>query len=304
MKTLLGSVEAGGTKFVCAVGYGPEEMLAEVRFPTTTPAETLNQTIAFFKEREKTDGPMAALGIGSFGPVDIHPDSPDFGRISKSPKTRWIGADVYQPLKDAFNIPIGFDTDVNAAAYGEWRWGAAQGLDTFVYLTFGTGIGGGGMVGGKLMHGLVHPEMGHMRIPHDWSKDAYKGHCPFHGDCFEGLAAGPAIEERWGQKGETLEADHPAWDLQTDYVALGLTNLICTMSPQRIILGGGMMTQDHLFPMIRKKVLNTLADYVQASAILKDIDSYIVPPALRNQAGIIGGIALAETALNASQGRS
>lgn len=301
MKKRLGSIEAGGTKFVCAVGYGPNEMVEEIRFPTTTPSETLKRAIEFFKQREEKDGSIAALGVGCFGPVDIHPDSPSFGRISQTPKTKWIGADVYRPLRDAFDVPIAFDTDVNAAALGEWRFGAAQGLDTFVYLTFGTGIGGGGMIGGKRMHGLVHPEMGHMRIPHDVSKDSYKGRCPFHGDCFEGLAAGPAVEERWGQKGETLPKDHPAWELETDYVALGLHNLICTLSPQRIILGGGMMMQDHLFPKIRQKVRNLLADYVQSPAIIENIDSYIVPPALRNQAGILGGIALAQTVADGGQ---
>jgi fructokinase len=300
MSKLLGSIEAGGTKFVCAVGYGPDEMPAELRFPTTTPEETLSRAISFFNEQQKKHGPIAALGVGSFGPVDIHPTSKTFGRISKSPKTKWIGADVYAPLKAAFAVPIAFDTDVNAAAYGEWRYGAAKGLDTFVYLTFGTGIGGGGMVGGKLMHGLIHPEMGHMKLPHDIDKDPYAGRCPFHKDCFEGLAAGPAIEERWGRKGETLRPDHPAWDLETDYIALGLMNLICILSPERIILGGGMMLQDHLFPMIRRKVKTRLADYVQAREILEDIDTFIVPPTLGNQAGIIGGIALAESALSKS----
>jgi fructokinase len=294
MSKLLGAIEAGGTKFVCAIGTGPNEMLEETRFPTTTPGETLERTISFFNEQKAVHGPIFALGVGCFGPVDIHPNSPTYGRISKSPKTQWIGADVYRPLKAAFDIPIAFDTDVNAAAFGEWRYGAAKGLDTFVYLTFGTGIGGGGMVGGRLMHGLVHPEMGHMKIPHDKTADPYEGRCPFHKDCFEGLAAGPAIEERWGERGETLPPDHPAWILETDYIALGLMNLICVLSPQRIILGGGMMQQSHLFPMIREKVKTRLADYVQAPDILEDIDAYIVPPRFGNRAGILGGIALAE----------
>jgi fructokinase len=297
MTELLGSIEAGGTKFVCAVGYGPEDMLSEVRFPTTTPEETLARTIEYFEEQARRHGPIAALGVGAFGPVDIHPTSPTYGRISKSPKTAWIGANIYAPLKQALRVPIGFDTDVNAAALGEWRYGAARGLDTFVYLTFGTGIGGGGMVGGKLMHGLVHPEMGHMKIPHDTASDPYEGRCPFHKDCFEGLAAGPAIEARWGRKGETLPKDHPAWELETDYIALGLMNLICILSPERVILGGGMMQQEHLFPRIRRKVRERLAGYVQAEAVLEKMDTYIVPPKLGNHAGILGGIALAELAL-------
>jgi fructokinase len=301
MSKLLGAVEAGGTKFVCAVGQGPESLLEEIRFPTTSPEETLDKTIRFFKTQIEKRGPLAALGVGCFGPVDIHPSSRTFGRISKTPKTAWEGADVYVPLREALGIPVGFDTDVNAAALGEWRYGAAQGLDTFVYLTFGTGIGGGGMTDGRLMHGLVHPEMGHMMIPHDKAQDPYPGKCPFHRDCFEGLAAGPAIEARWGARGETLPEDHPAWELETDYIALGLMNLICILSPQRIILGGGMMQQAHLFPLIRQKVTGLLAGYVQANDILEEIDTYIVPPALGNRAGILGGIALADHALNASR---
>lgn len=293
MSQLLGSVEAGGTKFVCAVGEAYGVILEEIRFPTTTPEETLGKTIDFFQEQIRVRGPLSALGVGSFGPVNIHRGSPALGRISKSPKTRWIGADLYKPLAAAFSLPIGFDTDVNAAALGEWRYGAAKGLDTFVYLTFGTGIGGGGMVRGRLMHGLVHPEMGHMRIPHDFEADPYPGRCPFHKDCFEGLAAGPAIEERWGQRGETLPSDHPAWELETDYIALGVMNLICILSPERVILGGGMMQQGHLFPRIRRKVAARLAGYVQATAVLDEMDAYIVPPGLGNQAGILGGIALA-----------
>ena len=297
MRTLMGSIEAGGTKFVCAVGYGPDNLISEIRFPTTTPLETLDKTVAFFNEQMRVHGPIAELGVGCFGPVDIHRESTTFGRISKSPKTKWIGAEVFAPLRAAFDVPIGFDTDVNAAALGEWQYGAAKGLDTFVYLTFGTGIGGGGMAGGKLMHGLVHPEMGHMKIPHDHAKDPYEGRCPFHKDCFEGLAAGPAIEARWGQKGETLPEDHPAWELETDYIASGLMNLICILSPERVILGGGMMLQEHLFYKIRGKVRDQLSDYVQAEEIIEKIDNYIVPPKLGNQAGILGGIALAEQAL-------
>lgn len=295
MSHLYGSIEAGGTKFVCAVGSGPDHLLSETRFPTTTPEETLSRTIDYFREQMDQHGPLTALGVGAFGPVDIHRDSPTFGRIAASPKTAWIGANILTPLRRAFDVPIGFDTDVNAAALGEWRHGAAQGLDTFVYLTFGTGIGGGGMIGGQVMHGLVHPEMGHMKIPHDLEADPYPGKCPFHGDCFEGLAAGPAIEARWGARGETLPKDHAAWDLETHYIALGLMNLICTLSPKRIILGGGMMQQDHLFPMIREKVVNNLAGYVQAPAITNEIEHYIVPPTLKNRAGIMGGFVLAES---------
>jgi fructokinase len=191
---------------------------------------------------------------------------------------------------------VGFDTDVNGAALGEYRWGAAQGLDTFVYLTIGTGIGGGGMVNGKLMHGLLHPEMGHIRIPHDPDQDPFDGVCPFHGDCLEGLAAGPALEARWGQRAETLPLDHPAWELEANYLASGLVNLICILSPQRIILGGGVMQQASLFPLIRGKVQQLLSDYLKTPTILKHIDEYIVPPRLGDRAGVKGAIALAQQA--------
>ena len=190
-----------------------------------------------------------------------------------------------------------FDTDVNAAAFSEGRWGAAQGVDTFTYLTIGTGIGGGGMVNGKLMHGLLHPEIGHMRIPHDRAVDPYDGACPYHGDCLEGLAAGPALQGRWGVRGEALPADHPAWPLEAHYLALALVNLVCTLSPQRIIIGGGVMQQLHIFPLIRKQVQELLNGYLQVPVLLDHIDSYIVPPALGNQAGVLGAIALAQQAL-------
>jgi fructokinase len=191
-------------------------------------------------------------------------------------------------------VPFGFDTDVNGAALGEWRWGAGQGLDTFIYLTIGTGIGGGAMVNGRLAHGLIHPEMGHIRLPRDPAVDPYTGHCPYHGDCFEGLACGPAIGDRWGQPAYELPDDHPAWDLEAHYLALALVNFICTLSPQRIIMGGGVMDQKQIFPFMRQKVQTLLNGYVQSPRILEEIDSYIVPPGLGNRAGVLGAIALAQ----------
>jgi fructokinase len=291
--TLYGGIEAGGTKFVCAVGTGPYDIRAEVRFPTTTPDETIRRAAAFFREQPE---PVAAVGIGSFGPVDPDPASPTYGSITTTPKPGWAHTNVRTAITQALAVPVGFDTDVNVAALGEYRWGAAQGLDTFVYLTVGTGIGGGGMVGGKLMHGLVHPEMGHIRVPrrHD---DGFEGSCPFHGDCLEGLAAGPAMEKRWQTGAENLGPDHPAWDLEAYYLAHALMSYICILSPQRIILGGGVMSQPHLFPLIRRKVQEQLNGYVQSPALLEGIDGYILPPGLGNRAGVLGSIALAEQAL-------
>ena len=206
---ILGGIEAGGTKFVCAVGTGPDDIRSEIRFPTTTPEETIGQTIAFFEDQAK-QVELAAIGIASFGPVDPNPASPTFGYITTTPKPRWANTDLAGAIGRALHLPVGFDTDVNGAALGEQRWGAAQGLDTYLYLTIGTGIGGGGMVGGKLMHGLLHPEMGHMRLPHDWQADPFQGTCPFHGDCFEGMAAGPAIARSLGAAGRNVAGRSPS----------------------------------------------------------------------------------------------
>jgi fructokinase len=292
---LYGGIEAGGTKFVCAVGSGPDDLRAEVRFPTTTPEETIGRAIAYFQEQARLVD-LAAIGIAAFGPVDPNPASLTFGYITSTPKPRWSNTDLAGAVSRALGLPVGFDTDVNGAALGEQRWGAAQGLDTFLYFTIGTGVGGGGMVGGKLMHGLVHPEMGHMRLPHDWQADPFKGTCPFHGDCFEGLAAGPALHARWGQPAETLPPDHPAWELEARYIALALANFIVTISPQRIILGGGVMSSPHMFPTVRSQVQQFLNGYVQSPAILEHIDEYIVAPGLGNRAGVLGAIALGQAA--------
>lgn len=288
-----GAVEAGGTKFICLVGAGPDDVVAEERIETRSPAETIPRVIEFFSCQIEQHGPLRGIGVGSFGPVDPNPDSPWFGHITTTPKPGWAQTDLVGPLRERFNVPVAFDTDVNAAAMGEHRWGAAQGLTTFIYITIGTGIGGGGMVAGQMMHGLIHPEMGHLRLPRNPQVDPFEGVCPFHGDCWEGLAAGPAIESRWGQPAEELPQDHPAWQLEAEYVALALNNVICTLSPQRIILGGGVMEQLWLIPAIRQRVLELLAGYVQADEILSGIDQYIVPPGLGPRAGALGALALA-----------
>ncbi len=276
-----GGIESGGTKFVCGVGDRAGKLLARSEFPTTTPPETIGRAVEFLQEQPCT---LAAVGIGSFGPVDLNPSSPSFGFITSTPKSGWRDTDIAGAVRSATGLPVAFDTDVNAAAMGEALWGAAQGLDTFLYLTIGTGLGGGGMANGRLMHGLVHPEMGHIRVPHDLAADPFPGCCPFHGDCLEGLVSGPAIEARWG-RGETLPAAHPAWQLVAHYIALGLATWICTLSPRRIILGGGVMRQAELFPLIRAEVRALLNGYVEAPAI--------VPPALGGDAGVLGAIALA-----------
>ncbi|MGD8792500.1 MAG: ROK family protein [Anaerolineae bacterium] len=292
---VFGGVEAGGTKFVCAVGSGPDDLRQEIRFPTTTPGETIGRVIDYFRVRQARE-PLAAIGIASFGPVDPDPDSATFGYITTTPKRGWAHTDFAGAVQAALDRPVGFDTDVNGAALGEHRWGAARGLDSFVYLTIGTGIGGGGLVNGRLLHGLVHPEMGHVYLPPHADDPHPEGFCPFHGHCLEGMASGTAIEKRWGQRAESLPADHPAWALEAHYLALGLVNFICTLSPQRIIMGGGVMAQPGLLPMVRQQVQVLLNDYIQSPAIQDEIEAYVVPPGLGNRAGVLGAIALAEAA--------
>lgn len=288
-----GGIEAGGTKFVCMVGRGPQDIRAEVRFPTTTsPAETVARAVAFFKERAQ-EVSLAALGVGSFGPVDLERASPTFGYITNTAKPGWAHTNIVGMLQAELDLPVTIDTDVNVAAFGEYRWGAAQALDPILYLTIGTGIGGGAVCSGKPLHGLMHPEMGHILIPHDYNLDPFPGVCPFHDDCLEGLASGPAIHRRWGQPAETLPDDHPAWAMEAHYLALALANLTLVYSPRRIVLGGGVMQREKLFPLLRRKTQSCLKGYIQVPQIIEDIDRYIVPPALGHRAGVLGAIALA-----------
>jgi fructokinase len=295
---LLGGIEAGGTKFVCAISESGQDgqILSEARFPTTEPNETIHKAKIFFHEQSKKLGPLAALGIASFGPLDPKLDSETYGYITSTPKPGWANFDFVGSIREEFELPIGFDTDVNGAVLGEWRWGAGRGLDSLVYLTIGTGIGGGAITNGRIVHGLLHTEMGHMQIPHDTDRDPFPGICPYHGDCWEGLACGPSIEKRWGQRADTLPVDHPAWKIEADYIALALMNLMLVLSPERIILGGGVMSQKQLFPQIRVRVLGLLNGYLKSKLILSGIDSMIVPPGLGNQSGVKGAIALAELA--------
>jgi fructokinase len=299
MSHLYGAVEAGGTKFVCAVGTGPDDIRAETRFPTTTPEETLRRTGDFLRSEEQRLGRLSAVGVGSFGPVDLRPGSATYGHITSTPKPGWANVDVVGAMREALGLPVGFDTDVNAAALAEARWGAARGLDTFVYLTVGTGIGGGGLVGGRLMHGLIHPEMGHIRVPHDLAADRFAGVCPFHGDCLEGVASGPAMKARWGQAAEDLPADHPAWALEAHYLAHALAIFVCVLSPQRIVLGGGVMSAPRLLPLIRARLVELLNGYVRAPEITRHVDRYVVGPELAGRAGVLGAVALAESAAQA-----
>ena len=292
-EVLFGAIEAGGTKFVCAVGSGPDDIRAQERFDTTLPAETIGRCVEFL---QRFDG-LAAVGIAAFGPLDLHASSSTYGFITSTPKAGWRNTDLAGAISRALGLPVGIDTDVNGAALGEWRWGAARDLDNFLYLTVGTGIGGGAFVNGRVVHGLMHPEMGHIRVPHDLAADPFAGSCPYHGDCLEGLATGVAIGKRWGQKAETLLAGHPVWELEAHYLSLALANYVCVLSPQRIIMGGGVMSQPQLLPLVRRKLVSVLNGYVQAAEILEHTDRYVVAPALGSRAGVLGALALAQAAL-------
>lgn len=295
---MFGAIEGGGTKFVCAVGTGPEDLVM-TQFPTTSPEATIHSAVTFLKERSASR--LHAVGIGSFGPVDLHPSSPTFGYVTSTPKPGWQNFDFAGAVRDALAVPVGFDTDVDAAALGEARWGAAQSISDFLYLTVGTGIGAGIIVNGQILHGLVHPEVGHIRIPHDRQRDPYPGCCPFHGDCLEGLACGPSMEKRWGKPAHELPLDHPAWALEAHYLALGLANWVCALSPKRMILGGGVMQQQWLFPLIRAELIRLLNGYVRSKDLLENVEQYVVPPKLGDRAGIAGALVLAEQAYREQQ---
>lgn len=283
---LYGALEAGGTKMVCAIGREDGRILDQISIPTIEPAITIPEIIAYFKDKE-----IAGLGIGCFGPIDLNPDSETYGYITTTPKLKWANYNIVAALGSALCVPVGFDTDVNGSLLGEVTYGAAKGLKNVLYLTIGTGVGGGVLANGKLLHGMLHPELGHISlIPHPM--DSYKGHCPYHGICLEGMAAGPAIEERWGKKGAELQDREEVWDLEAFYIAQALKNLILTLSPELIILGGGVMHQTQLFPKIRTSVLEQLNGYLHTRE-LDNIDKYIVPASLNDNQGIMGCIKLA-----------
>lgn len=289
----LGAIEAGGTKFVVAIGDENGNILERDSFPTTTPKETIKNIFRFFDGKS-----IEALGLGCFGPIDPDVKSETYGCITTTPKPGWQNFNIVAALKARYNVPMAFDTDVNGAALGESFFGAAKGLDNVLYLTIGTGIGGGALVEGKLMHGLLHPEMGHIPIVKR-EDDTYVGNCPFHKMCLEGLAAGPAIEARWGKRGNKLPESHPAWDLEAWYIAQALAMYILTISPKKIILGGGVMHQKQLFPMIHNYLQERLNGYIQKDDITTDkIKEYIVFPELGDDAGICGALALARGCLH------
>jgi len=283
---ILGALEAGGTKMVCAIGDENGNLTERISFPTKTPEETMPQMIAFFQEHG-----IEALGIGTFGPADLNTGSPSYGCITTTPKLSWANYNIRQAFADALQIPVGFDTDVNAAALGEASFGCLQDVKNGIYITIGTGIGVGVLTEGTLLHGMLHPEGGHILLERH-SSDTYKGCCPYHKNCFEGLASGPAIEGRFGKKAIELANLPEVWELEADYIAKALVNYILILSPQRIVLGGGVMHQNQLFPLIRKKTAEYLNGYIETKEI-EHLDTYIVPPSLNDNQGVLGCLQLA-----------
>jgi fructokinase len=304
LKNLFAAVEAGGTKFVCALGSGPGAILERAIIPTQTPEKTLAAAIDFLKSAEKKHGAAKALGLCSFGPVDMRAGSPTYGYITTTPKPGWRNTDILGAFRRAFPVPAGFDTDVNGAALGEARWGAAGGLSNVLYITVGTGIGGGVLAEGRPLHGLLHPEMGHIRVPHDRVRDPYPGSCPWHGDCLEGLACGPAIEKRAGKPAGRIAQDDPIWDLEAEYLAAAVCNFTLTLSPEIIILGGGLMRAPGLLAKIRLRAAALLNGYIAAEPLVSKMDAYIVSPGLGDLSGIAGAFVLAGRALKKPPRRS
>jgi fructokinase len=286
-----GGVEAGGSKFVCAVGEANGRIVSRCTVPTTTPRETIAQVASFFRSCE-SDGPLAGVGLAAFGPIDLNPHSPTYGFITSTPKKDWQQCNLLEMVAEMTGVPdVALDTDVNCAVLAEYLWGAGRDCDPLVYITLGTGIGGGTIIHGKVLHGLVHPEMGHLRVPHD-ALDNFPGCCPAHGDCLEGLASGTAMAERWGIPAHDLPPDHPGWRLETHYVALGLANIIVTLSPKRVVLGGGLRSKlqwSELFQELQQ----LLNGYVRAPELNERIANYIVESALAGNAGVLGAIAIA-----------
>jgi fructokinase len=292
--TVFGGLETGGTTWCAIVGTGPGDVRDTVEFPIGAPAETIGRAIAFFAQHD-----LAAVGIGSFGPVDRNPASPTWGYITTTPKPGWADVDLAGPIGSELGVPIGFDTDVNAAAIGEHRWGAAQDVTTLCYITVGTGIGGGALVNGVPLGGAMHPEMGHQAVLRDLAQDDFAGSCPYHGACWEGLASAPSLIARWGRPPVELPDDHIGWDIEAQHLAHGLANLVYILSPERIILGGGIMRRAGLHERVRSKLAAFVNDYVPLPPAGPELDAFVCAPGLGTMAGPLGAVALGEAAYRA-----
>ena len=283
---LYGALEAGGTKMVCAIGDENGKIIDRVKFPTETPEATMPQIFDYFRDKG-----LSAIGIACFGPIDLHKDSPTYGSITSTPKKGWSGYNIVRETQRELGLPVGFDTDVNGSMLGEATWGCAKGVSDAIYLTIGTGVGGGVISNGKLLHGMLHPEVGHIRLP-KVEGDPGKSVCPFHDNCFEGLAAGPSLQARWGVSADQLADKAEVWEIEAEYIANALMSYALILSPQKIILGGGVMHQEQLFPLVRKKFHELVNGYIITDE-MNDLDNYIVPPSLNDDQGIMGAVKLA-----------
>lgn len=293
MDRLYGGIEAGGTKFICIVASSPKDIRAEIRLPTSIPGQTLQHVLDFFQPYVSR-GELEAVGIGAFGPLDLSPGSLTYGHITTTPKPGWTQVDLHGEISRGLGLPVCLDTDVNTAAFGEHFWiPENRTLDSLVYMTVGTGVGVGVILQKRPLHGLIHPEVGHLFIPHSQVEDPFEGVCPYHGDCLEGLTSGPAMARRWGVPAETLTAGHPGWDMEARYLALGVCNLILSFSPQRVVLGGGVLQHPGLIDQVRRQVNRLLNGYIQSDWLGRRIEEYIVSPGLGNRAGVMGAIAMA-----------
>jgi fructokinase len=294
--SLLGAVEAGGTKFVCGVGTVDGGSRESVRIDTRDVAATVRDVVAFFEAACRRHGPIEAVGIASFGPVDLNPASPTYGRITTTPKLGWPSADLPKEIGTALRVRTAIDTDVNAAAWAEARVGAARGRGDVAYVTVGTGVGVGLIVNGSRVHGLGHPEAGHLLPRRHPAHEGFAGICPYHGDCLEGLASGPAILAAWNGSLDTLPADHPAWDVEADYLGQLCASLILTLAPEHIVLGGGVMSQHRLFDAVRIEAARRLAGYATCWNEAAVFEARITPPGCVEPPGLLGAYLLADEA--------
>jgi fructokinase len=293
-----GGVETGGTWTVCALATGPDDVRASEVFPTRSPDETLSSVISFFRDRDR-GAAAEAIGVGSFGPVDADRDSSAWGSVTTTPKPGWQHTPVATVIRDALDVPVAFETDVNAAAVGEHRWGAARDVSNLCYLTIGTGIGAGLLVHGHPVRGLVHPEVGHIRIP---LRDSFAGVCPVHGNCWEGVASGPAIAQRWDASPADLPDDHEAWPLEAEYLALGILSIVLVASPERVVVGGGVMERVPLLPLVRERLVALNGGYLDTPMLAEEAGRYVVAPQLGDRAGVLGAVALAEELVTGRSG--
>ncbi len=283
---LYGALEAGGTKMVCAIGDENGKIIERAKFPTETPETTMPPIFDFFRNKG-----IKAIGIACFGPIDLRKESPTYGSITSTPKKGWSGYNIVRETEKELGVPVGFDTDVNGSMLGEATWGCAKGISDAIYLTIGTGVGGGVISNGKLLHGMLHPEVGHIRLPLH-PDDPGKSVCPYHDNCLEGLAAGPSLKARWGVSADQLADKDEVWEIESTYIATALMSYALILSPQKIILGGGVMHQEQLFPLIRKKFKELMNGYIVTEQ-MDNLDDYIVPPSLNDDQGILGALKLA-----------